>query len=191
MKKISIASLLVLALTLTMLSGCGGGGGGGVSSTATQHTTAVLTLSTAVTGTIPPNTNIESYKVMITLPAGVTVKATPDSINPAKLVTDSGVVTASGKALGADPPIGIYIAATNTLSISIYSTTGFDPGEFCKVTCVIAAGSFPTVSSFNQPTFIPPSEGMGAVGLDLSDPLHPSNPDLTGQLSLTESVVLN
>jgi hypothetical protein len=178
MKKIAISSLLILTVTLTLLSGCGGGGGGG-GVTQTQHISAVLTLSTGVTGTIPATTTINSYSVTITLPTGVTVKS---SVNPPE--TDANVVTASGKAASASIS-GVYTAATGTfpgiVKIYVASATGFEAGEFCKVTCDIAAGSSTTASDFSQPTL------DDATGIDASV----STVTLNGELSLTSTAVIN
>jgi hypothetical protein len=184
MKKLSLSSVMICALSLTVLAACGGGGGGGGGVTITQPTTAVLTLSTAVTGTIPATTTINGYDVTISLPAGVTVKATPDSINPGKLVTDPGVVT--------DNPAGSYIesvysAATGTfpglVKVHVVSATGFAAGTFCKVNGDIAAGHYPTASSFAQPTL------DDATGYDTISSSTVTT--LAGQLSLTSTVVIN
>lgn len=180
MKKTSLLSMLILALALLTLAACGGGGGSD-SVTIPQPTTAVLTLSTAVTGTIPANTIIAGYDVTISLPAGVTVKATPDSLNPAKLVPDPGVVTDNPAGSYVEP---VYSAATSslpgTVQVHIVSATGYAPGEFCKVNADIAAGHYPTASDFQQPTF-------DAYGWDKNTN---SNVPLTGQLSLTEAAVI-
>jgi hypothetical protein len=184
MNKIAISSSMIFALTLALLSACGGGGGGGGGVTLTQSTTAVLTLSTTVTGTIPASTIITGYDVTISLPAGVTVKATPDILNPAKLVTDPGVVT--------DNPAGSYItsvysAATGTfpgtVKVHVASATGFPAGNFCKVNGDIAAGHYPTASSFAQPTL------DSVTGFDINTTGTVTT--LAGQLSLTATVVIN
>jgi hypothetical protein len=177
MRKISLSSLMISALILSVISACGGGGGGGGGGIP-QPTTAALTLSTAVTGTIPAGTTVNSYDVTVTLPAGVTVK----SANPPE--TDAGVVTASGNALGATIT-GVYTAATGTfpgtVKIFVASASGFDAGEFCKVNGDIAAGYHPTASDFTQPTL------DDATGIDASV----STVILTGELSLTSTVVIN
>lgn len=178
MKTTSIWNLLIGALVLTMFTACGGGGGGG-DVILTQPTHAVLTLSTTAAGTIPPTTTINSYNVTISLPACVTVKST---VNPPE--TDANVVTASGKAAGASIS-GVYTAATGTfpgtLKIYVASASGFNAGEFCTVTCDIAAGHYPTASNFVQPTL------DDATGIDASV----STVTLTGQLSLTSTAVIN
>lgn len=188
MKKLSLSSVLLCALALTVLSACGGGGDGGI--TLQQPTTAVITLATTTNSTMSANTIITGYDVLISLPAGVTVKATPDSINPAKLVTNTGVLTASGKT--SDPSTlvnGVYTPAASTspgtVKINILSASGFDAGEFGKVTCDIAAGYYPTASDFVQPTL------DSATGIDNTDPLHPSSIDLTNNLTLTATAVIN
>lgn len=178
MKKIS--SVLMCTLVLTVFSACGGGGDSGF--TVQQPTTAVITLATAATSTIPATTTINSYNVTITLPAGVTVKST----NPPE--TDAGVVTASGKASGASIT-GVYTVATGTFPamVKLYvvevdpiTGAGFDPGEFCIVKGDIAAGHYPTASSFAQPTL------DDASGIDIST----STVTLTGQLSLSATAVV-
>jgi hypothetical protein len=186
MKKKYLSILLMVALGLAILPACGGGSSSSPQSS--QPTSAVLTLSTAVTGTIPVDTAITSYDVTIPLPAGVTVKTMLNSSE-----TGTGVVTASGNAVN-ELIRGVYTAATGTFpgTVKVYveSANGFDAGEFCKVNIDIVAGYSPTASSFAQPTFILPPDGDGALGLDLSDPIHPSTVTLTGELSLTVSAVV-
>lgn len=177
MKKTSLSSVLILTLTLTLLAACGGSGGG--SATIQQPVSAVLTLSTAATTTIPAGTTVNSYSVTITLPAGVTVKST---VNPSE--TDAGVVTATGMAAGASI-FGVYTAATGalpgTVKVYVASATGFDAGEFCTVNADITAGHYPTGSDFVQPTL------DDATGFDATV----STVILTGDLSLTASTVIN
>jgi hypothetical protein len=180
MKKTSPSSLLIFALALTTLSACGGGGGG--SSTPPQPTTAVLTLSTAVTGTIAPAV-IAGYDVTITLPAGVTVKST----TPPQ--TDAGVVvgTVNGAVAGTYS-IASYLPATGKVRIIFISPKGngfSGAGEFCKVNCDIAAGYHPTAADFQQqPTF-------KAGGLNDPKAATPSTIDLTGKLSMTVTAAIN
>jgi hypothetical protein len=189
MKKISLWYILILSLTISFFSACGAGGGRS-SVTVAQPTTAVLTFSTAVTGTIPSSTIITGYDVTITLPAGVTVKASPDLVNPSKLVTDSGVVTATDSAPESKVmTLGIYTAATETtmgkVQIFVFRANsngdGISVGDFSQITCNIAAGYYPAASDFPMPTF-------QATGL-----VTPTNftVDLTGQLALTVTAVIN
>jgi hypothetical protein len=168
-------NLVILAFLLSLVAACGGGGGG---VSVSQPTTAILTLSTAVTGTIPAGTTINTYLVTITLPAGVTVKTDPGSSQ-----TAAGVVTASGKASSAYTA-GVYTAATGTfpgtVKVSIVKVdpitgAGFDPGEFCKVTGDIAPGV-----SLSESNFVPPTLD-DATGIDATQ----STVILTGELSVT------
>jgi hypothetical protein len=90
----------------------------------------------------------------LTLPAGVSVKATADLTNPAVMVTDAGVVAASGVAAGANTiATATYNATAGTVSIHLANDTGFATGEIVTVTCDIAAGSFPTASGFSLSGF--------------------------------------
>jgi hypothetical protein len=182
MKKISLSGFLTFALALTTLSACGGGGGGG-SSTPPQSTTAVLTLSSAVTGSIPAPTVITGYDVTITLPAGVTVKSTTPPQADASVV----VGTVNGASVGTSY-IASYSPATGKVHIIIVSPkgNGFNgAGEFCKVNCDIAAGGHLTAADFQQqPTF-------KAGGLNDPNAVKPSTVDLTGQLSMTVTAAIN
>lgn len=96
-----------------------------------RQTSSVLTLSTAVVGSLPAGTSINSYAATLTLPSGVTVKS---MTHPPE--TDAGAVTASGQASGALVS-GTYAPATGsvpaTVKIFIASDAGFAPGEFCTV----------------------------------------------------------
>jgi len=188
MKKTSLPILLIVALGIAILPACGGGSSS--SSPPFQPTSAVLTLSTAITGTIPATASITSYDVTIELPTGVTVKTMPA---PNSSETGTGVVIASGSATGA-AIAGVYTAATGTspgtVKVYVESGGGFSAGEFCKVNVNITAGYSPTASSFVQPTFILPPDGDGALGIDSTDPLHPSTVTLTNELSLAVTAVV-
>jgi len=183
MKKISLSNLLIFALALTTLSACGGGGGGGGGSTPPQSTTGVLTLSTAVTGTIPAPAVIAGYDVTITLPAGVTVMST----TPPQ--TDAGVVvgTVTGAVAGTYNTAS-YSSATGKVHLLIVSPKGngfTGAGEFCKVNCNIAAGYHPTAADFQKQTT------FKASGIDDPNALKPSTVDLTGQLAMTVAATIN
>lgn len=177
MKTKSLLNLIMIVGALTILPHCGGGGGGG---NTPQSATAVLTLSTTVNGVMPANTIITGYDVTITLPAGVTVKST----TPPQ--TDSSVVTATGVAAGPATTIaGVYAPAAGAtpgkVRFIIANQSGFSAGEFCKVTCDIAAGFNPSASAFTQPTF-------AASGLVTSPTT--STVDLTGLMTMTETAVI-
>ena len=183
MKRKSLLHLLMLAGALIALPHCGGGGGGGTPAPQ-QPTTAVLVLSTAITGTFPATTTINGYDVTVTLPAGVTVNASPDSGNAAILDVAPAALTATGSANGAIIN-GIYTAATGStpalVKVTIASASGISAGAFCTLTCTIAAGANVTASNFAQPTL------DDASGWDTSG----TSVDLTQDLSLAETAVLN
>jgi len=184
MKKRSLLSLLLLAGALITLPYCGGGGGGNPNPPPPQQpTTAVLTLSTAITGTFPTGTTINGYDVTITLPTGVTVSASSDSGNPAILDVASTDLTATGSASGSIIN-GVYTPATNstpaTVTVNIASANGISAGPFCTLTCNIATGTNPRQSDFVQPTLV------NATGWN-SD----STITLTQELSLAETAVIN
>jgi len=183
MKKNSLVRLLMLACALITFSQCGGGGGS-TPSPPQQPTTAVLTLSTSITGTFPTTTSINGYDVTITLPAGVTVNASPDSSNPEVLDVSPSVLSATGSASGAIIN-GTYTAATSgtpaTVKVNIASANGISAGAFCTLTCNIAADTNLSASSFTQPTL------DAATGFDTTD----TTVTLTQDLSLAETAVLN
>jgi hypothetical protein len=187
MKKISLSGMLILGLALSTLAACGGGGGAdSVGITNPQQTKAVLTLSTSVTGAIPSDTTINGYDLTITLPAGVTVKSTT---TPPQ--TDTGVVTSTGSAAGSSIT-AVYSPATATIPgkvrILLANGNGYYAGEFSKVNCDIAAGHYPKTSDFQLSTFA--ASGLLHTHLGYPDD-NITNVDLTGQLSLTETVVIN
>jgi len=161
MKKISLSSLLIFALSLTILSACGGG-----SSSTTQPsgpTKAVINIAT--TGTLGSGTMIGGITVTGVLPAGVTVKATPDPQNRLVLVTDSGVVIASGvTGANASAPCSSYNATDRKVTIHLVDPDGFGTGKFVAVNCDIASGTTPTAGGFSITDFKPKDLG----GADIS-----------------------
>ena len=144
MKKTTLSGLLICILALFAIAGCKGS-----NDEEPQPTTAVVTIMSQGT-----STQIYGVNVTVVLPAGVTVKATPDSANPAVQVTNAGVVAASGAAAGANTStIATYTAATATASgqvmVQVANAAGFGTGEFVTVNCDIAAGSFPKATDFS------------------------------------------
>jgi hypothetical protein len=139
-----IASMLMLC-TMSFLPACGGGGGG--AAPASAPTTAIVNILTS--GTLASGALIGGIDVTLNLPAGVSVKATPDGANPDVLVTDSGVVAVSGVAAGTNTTaIGTYTASPNSVAIHVVNADGFGTGEFVTITCDIAAGTSPAPSDF-------------------------------------------
>jgi len=165
MKRIVLSSLLIFALCLTMLSACGGGGGG--SSSAPQPsgpTTAVIKIGT--TGGLGLGSLISGVSVTVVLPAGVTVKATPDIINPSVLVTNAGVVMVSGvTGTNASAPYNTYNSADRKVDINVVDQDGFGIGQFVTVNCDIASGATPTAGGFGLTYYFSDLNGFVISGL--------------------------
>lgn len=158
MKKTSLWSLLILALGLIVLSACGGDSSSASLPVQIQPTKAVIKIET--TGTLGGGTMIGGITVTGVLPAGVTVKATPDPENPAVLVTNSGVVVESGAAVAvatgeSASAIATYNSTDRKVNIQVYDQDGFGIGEFVTVTCNIASGTTPKAASFGLEGFTP------------------------------------
>ena len=154
MKKNSFLIHAVLATIVAALIGCGGGGGGG--GAAAPATKAIVTLS--ATGTLPAGTQIGGITVTLNLPAGVTAKASPYSAGSSTaMVTDAGVVAASGAAAGSYAGGG-YVsgtaASTYKIVLGVAGANGFSAGEFAKVSCDIASGSSPAAAEFSLSNFV-------------------------------------
>ena len=146
MKRAIQAKLLMTVLILVSLTACGGGGGA-----APSYTKAIVTLSTAGTGTL-----IYGIQVTVNLPAGVTAKASLYSAGSSSIV-DAGVITATGTAAGSYTS-GAYLAgaasSTYKITMDVFNANGFSgPGEFAQVTCDITAGSSPSAAGFSLSNF--------------------------------------
>lgn len=150
MKKAHIARYAVGAVLLLSILACRGNRSSSTPAPQVQPTEAILTLSSAVTGTFPATTTLNSYVVTVGLPEGVTVRTLPSSP-----VTAAGVVTASGMASRAYAE-GVYTApsgsAPATVRIFVAGADGFAAGEFCVVHADIADGVHPTAADFGAPT---------------------------------------
>ncbi len=181
MNKISSVTLLMFAAVFILLTACGAGGVNSES----PPTKAVVTLSTAVTYTIPADTTVNIYEVTLALPPGVTVQASPDTGNPSQLVPDNGVVTATANATGAIIT-SVYTAAVGTttpamVSMQVIKVDNMNPGEFSKVNCDITY--VPKASDFGSPTL--KVYGIYTNPTNTSDQ---STVDLTSYMTMTLSV---
>ncbi len=137
MKWKSMAGVLLLA-GIAVLPGCGGGNDGGSSNSGATGTTAVISFS--VTGTAPLPAQINGIHIEVNLPAGVSV--TTDSANLNQI---SSTALVAGSAMDAIPAaeklvVGSYSGNTRVVSISVSGTSGFSPGEYARLTCVVAPG---------------------------------------------------
>jgi len=139
MKKITLAGLMMV---LAILSACGGGGG---SSPPAPPTKAVVTLSSSGTGTIG------AIQATVNLPEGVTLKSSPSSINPSVVVTDAGVFSVSGMAMGADFVLATYETMTtgSRVLIHVAKLSGFRAGAFAVLNCDITPGTSPAAADFS------------------------------------------
>jgi hypothetical protein len=153
-------TLLMLLQPLLLVGFLYGCGGNNEKPAAYLPTKATLTLFSSGT-----NTTIHGIDATITLPAGVTVKST---LNPPE--TDAGVVSPSGSAIGS-LTTGVYTAATGTypgsVRVLIANGSGFSTGEFAKVACTIALGSWPDAGDFSISGFAV-SDGEGNPLSDFS-----------------------
>ena len=154
MKMTTTSGLLITCFVLVSLVACGGGG----SSAPAPPTTAVVKLSSLATGSIPAGTMIYGAQATVNLPAGVTVKASPSSANPQVMVTNVGVVSASGQAAGAETVLASYLASSSTASTSkielyVAKSGGFLAGEFADLNCDITAGYLPSAADFTVTDF--------------------------------------
>jgi hypothetical protein len=129
-------------LCAAALCGCSGGKG-------QPSPTAVLTLSTQ--GSIAAQ-SIRGLQLTITLPSGVTIGADSGGM------PNDGVLAASGVAAGGSATVaGHYTAATasspGTVTLVLVKTTGFDIGEFARVTCNLASGTALQAADFGHSGF--------------------------------------
>jgi len=154
MKILKCLSGMFFTMAVMAMFGCGGGGG----STPPPPTKAKLTLLSQGTA----GTKIRGIEVTVELQSGVTVKATPSTINPAQLETDAGVVVLSGATV-ADPTTtkllsAVYTPATptaaGTVKILLSVQPDFNLGEYVTVNADIAAGTVPVATGFKLSGFI-------------------------------------
>ena len=124
MKKTLIFGLLVSLIAVFVLGGCKGKTDDAVPTTAT--------IKIMANGALGAGVLIGGINVKLTLPAGVTVKATADPTNNAVMVTDPGVVTASGVAAGANT-IATATSASGVVAIHVANANGFATGEFVTI----------------------------------------------------------
>jgi len=161
MKKTSLSILLIVAFGLAILPACGGGSSSSAPPPPPQPTTAVLTLLTSGL-----STTIYGIEVTVVLPDGVTAKSTT-----APPMTDTGVVTATGGAVGLDTYItGNYTAAAipakGSVLIEIAKTSGFGTGEYSTVNLNIVSANTPTAGGFSLTNFKPVDDkGVDLIGL--------------------------
>ncbi len=125
----------------------------------------------STSGTLPAGTKIGGIQVTVNLPAGVTAKASLYSAGSSTMVTDTGVIMASGTAAGSYTS-GVYLAgataSTYKVSMGVVNANGFSTGEFAQVSCDIAAGSSPTAADFSlsSPTVVD-LNGATLIGINL------------------------
>lgn len=145
----SITRALILAATIT-LTGCGGGGGNGG-----NGTSVVVAFSLISSAKLPAR--ISGVNIAAYLPAGVSVQT--DAANPKQI---SATALVAGSAMDALPAadkiiLGSYSSAGRLVRIATASaagTPGFGPGEYARLTCLVAAGVSVTeseITALNTP----------------------------------------
>jgi len=119
-----------------------------------------VTLST--TGTLPSGSLTGAIDVTLTLPAGISVKASPSPLNTSVMVPDSGVVVLKGAAASASNQIltSTYVQATNKLIIRLINANGLAAGDFATVNCYITSGSTPSTSAFSVSSNVVGTNGV-------------------------------
>jgi hypothetical protein len=166
----TIARLVMLAAT-SMLAGCGSGGSNG-----TNSTTAVVAFSLVSTARLPQR--ISGVTIAIHLPTGVSVQT--DTANPKQI---SSTVLVAGSAMASIPSIilGSYSSAGRMVRIvsTTNVTSGFGPGEYARLTCLVAHGVTITESgltTLNTPPVMFKVAGFDATTnstVDLTNLLQP------------------
>jgi hypothetical protein len=172
-----IGVVLILA-GAAMFSACGGGSGDGSGDAGEPtSTTAVVAFSAISTAQLP--VRINGINISVNLPVGVS--APTDSSNPMQI---SSTALVTGSALDSIPAadkqiVGSYSSNTRLVSISVAAasgTSGFGPGEYALLNCVVAPGV--TVAQSGITALTPVT--FTATGYDAST--H-STVDLTGYLA--------
>ncbi len=150
--------LLLLSVCVLTITGCGNSGGGEIEAPipASQPTTATVRIFTQ--GTLI-GTKIYGVDIYTSLPAGVTIKATADTVNSSVFMVNQGLVAASGVGVGTQVQVlATYTAASSSsagkVHIRIMNPDGFGTGEFATAVCDIAAGYTPKEADFSQAGFI-------------------------------------
>jgi hypothetical protein len=147
------ATLLILTLCLILVAACGNGGGGGEPQATTPPSTKAM-VKIASTGSLGAGKMIGGIAVTVDLPAGVTIKATPDSKNTSVLVSDQGVVTTSGVTGAYAAAFATFDQTNRKVQVQVYDQNGFGVGEFVTLACDIAAGTTPAAGDFSLEGFI-------------------------------------
>jgi hypothetical protein len=150
MNKTAFSVKMLIAMTLMLLAGCNSGGNSSGGVIVQQQTEATVFISAA--GTLPDGSTIGGVDLSLTLPAGVTVKATPGSLSA--FVPDEGIVSASGAAAESSKVYAMYTVAAGAtpgaVRILVANSTGFSTGEFVAVKCDVAGGNPPVATDFSS-----------------------------------------
>ena len=139
MKKVS---LFMVISSLLLITACGGGG---------DRTRAVVRIGTA--GVLPEGVLLGAVHIKLSLPAGVTIKASPDSANPSVLVADAGVIAPSEWVMATYAPAAGPVPGSVT--ISIVKAEGMGLGEIAAVVCDFASGTSLNAADFSLFDFDP------------------------------------
>ncbi len=136
----ALFSTLAVASCLA-LAGCGGGGGGGAAGGGSSAKLRLKLAGTATNGGVA-----KAVQATVTLPDGVTVKASPAGDLDPTTAAASGVAPLG--ALFASHYRAAAAGQAGSVTMALVSTSGLSSGEFAFIVCDIAAGKSVTAADF-------------------------------------------
>jgi hypothetical protein len=145
MKRQLFVPFMIMIVVFNLFTGCGGKSS---DSPAAAPTKVVVKFSTE--GTLASGIGIGTIKITASLPAGLSVKGAPNTLNPAEIDIDTSSVTITGVAASKVVLTrAAYTPASNTILIDMYcpALTGLPVGEFATVQCDIATDTSPDEKS--------------------------------------------
>jgi hypothetical protein len=146
LKDLFVSVLCLSVMAVLTLSGCGGGDGDTAPVTPPVPTAGLLKMSS--TGS---SLAIGGIDMTISMPAGVTVKADPNTGEASSgVITISGVATAGSSKLATAKFTPAAGGSPAQLHIVMINTTGFGDGEFVSINFDLVGGiDLPSVTAFS------------------------------------------